>query len=61
MKKAFALLLIYSTISVLFGQDLNYQLDDLNEKYGFNIKGSIKESINDILGEEVFEEDTKEK
>lgn len=61
MKKAFALLLIYATISVLFGQDLNYQLDNLNEKYGINIKGTIKDSINDIFGEEIIEEDSKEK
>ena len=61
MKNAFALLLIYATISVLFGQDLNYQLDDLNERYGINIKGTIKNSINDIYGEEVIVEDSKEK
>jgi len=61
MKKAFAILLIYTTISVLFGQDLNYQLDTLSEKYGINIKGGIRNTINEIVGYEMIQEDAKEK
>lgn len=62
MKKAFAFLLIYATISVLFGQDLNYQLDSINEQYGINIKDGIKDTINEIVGFEMIQndEDTKE-
>lgn len=61
MKRVLALLLIYATISVMFGQDLNYQLDSLNEQYGINIKDSIKDKINDIFGYEIIVEDTEEK
>lgn len=61
MKRVLALLLIYATISVMFGQDLNYQLDSLKEQYGINIKDSIKDKINDIFGYEIIVEDTEEK
>lgn len=61
MKKAFAFLLIYATISVLFGQDLNYQLDSINEQYGINIKDGIKDKINEIVGFEMIQTDEGKK
>lgn len=61
MKKAFAFLLIYATISVLFGQDLNYQLDSINEQYGINIKDGIKDTINEIVGFEMIQNDEEKK
>lgn len=61
MKKAFAFLLIYATISVLFGQDLNYQLDSINEQYGINIKDGIKDKINEIVGFEMIQNDEGKK
>lgn len=61
MKKAFAFLLIYATISVLFGQDLNYQLESINEQYGINIKDGIKDTINEIVGFEMIQTEEEKK
>lgn len=55
MKKAFAFLLIFATISVLFGQDLNYQLNAINEKYDTNIQENSKNAINSFFGFDVFD------
>lgn len=55
MKKAFAFLLIFSTISLLFGQDLNDQINMINEQYDTNIQENSKNAINSFFGFDIFE------
>ena len=48
-KRVLAFILIFTTISVLFGQDLHSQLNNLNDKFNINIQENIKSAINDFL------------
>jgi len=56
IKKIFAFLLIFSTISLIFGQDLNTHLKYLNEEYGVNIEENTKNVINNVFGFNIIEE-----
>ena len=49
MKKAFGALLIVATISVMFGEDLSYQIDKIDEKYNTNIKETTESAFVDVL------------
>ncbi|MBQ7104862.1 MAG: hypothetical protein IJN90_03315 [Bacilli bacterium] len=50
MKRAFAYLLIFATISVLFGQDLDSQIEDFDERHDTNIKESTTTTLENTLG-----------
>jgi len=49
MKRAFAYVLIFITISLLFGQDLNNQIDNIDNRYNTNIKENTNNTIANIL------------
>lgn len=49
MKKAFGALLIIATISVMFGEDLSDQIDQIDEKYNTHIKETTENTFVDIL------------
>ena len=38
----------------MFGQDLNYQLNVINEKYDINIQDSTTKTLKDIFGFDPF-------
>lgn len=54
MKKLFMFVLVFATISLLLGQDLNYQLNVINEKYDINIQDSTTKTLKDIFGFDPF-------
>ena len=54
LKKVFAGILIFTSISVLCGQDLNYQLNSINEKFNTNIQENTKNAITDFLEHNLF-------
>ena len=49
MKKAFGTLLVIATISLVFGQDLSAQIDEIDEKYDTNIKEKMENTYVNIL------------
>lgn len=49
MKKAFGALLIIATISVMFGEDLSDQIDQIDEKYNTHIKDTTENAFVNIL------------
>lgn len=49
MKKAFGALLIIATISLVFGQDLSSQIDEIDETYNTNIKESMENTYVNVL------------
>lgn len=61
MKKAFAFLLIFAAISVLFGQDFDYHIESINKDYDINIEGNIIEALSNFFGCEItVREDKKD-
>lgn len=49
MKRAFGYVLMFVTISLLLGQDLNAQIEEIDETYNTNIKETTENTIVNVL------------